>query len=84
YWDDNPSFPKGNVIEGNLFYKIGNVVRGRTEWLELYNNWTTNADPGFVDDSNPLKGLKKDALVFQRIAGFPQLPFDEIGCNLPE
>lgn len=84
YWDNDPSFPKGNVIEGNLFYKIGNVVRGRTEWLELYNNWTTNANPGFVDESNPLKGFKKDAPVFQKITGFPQLPFDEIGCNLPE
>lgn len=38
YWNNDTSYPKGNVIEGNLFYKIGNVVRGRTEWLELYNN----------------------------------------------
>lgn len=58
YWDNDTSYPKGNVIEGNLFYKIGNVVRGRTEWLELYNNWATGLDPGFVDAADPLKGLR--------------------------
>ncbi|MCS3012844.1 right-handed parallel beta-helix repeat-containing protein [Phocaeicola vulgatus] len=82
YWDNDTSYPKGNVIEGNLFYKIGNVVRGRTEWLELYNNWATGLDPGFVDAADPLKGFKDDALIYQRINGFPQLPFEKIGCDL--
>lgn len=82
YWDNDTSYPKGNVIEGNLFYKIGNVVRGRTEWLELYNNWATSLDPGFVDAADPLKGFKDDALIYQRINGFPQLPFEKIGCDL--
>lgn len=84
YWENDPSYPKGNVIEGNLFYKIGNVVRGRTEWLDMHNNWVTNSDPGFVDVSDPLKGFKSDAKVFQYIKDFPRLPFNEIGCNLPE
>ena len=55
YWDEDPSYPRGNLIEGNLFYKIGNVVRGRSEWLEMCNNWTTNSDPGFVDPADPMK-----------------------------
>ena len=71
YWDNDTSYPKGNVIEGNLFYKIGNVVRGQSEWLELYNNWATGSDPGFVDAADPLKGFKDDALIYQRINGFP-------------
>ena len=82
YWDNDTSYPKGNVIEGNLFYKIGNVVRGQSEWLELYNNWATGSDPGFVDAADPLKGFKDDALIYQRINGFPRLPFEKIGCDL--
>lgn len=84
YWESDASYPKGNIVEGNLFYKIGNVVRGRTEWLDLHNNWATASDPGFVDVKNPLRGFKPDAEIFQYIKDFPQLPFDEIGCNLPE
>lgn len=84
YWESDASYPKGNIVEGNLFYKIGNVVRGRTEWLDLHNNWVTASDPGFVDVKNPLRGFKPDAEVFKYIKDFPQLPFDEIGCNLPE
>lgn len=84
YWDNNPAYPSGNVVAGNLFYRIGNVIRGRTEWLDLYNNWTTTENPGFVDVTNPLKGFKTDAKIFQHIVGFPILPFDKIGCDLPE
>lgn len=83
YWEGDTSYPNGNSIEGNLFYRIGNVVHGRTEWLDLHNNWVTNSDPGFVDAENPLKGFKPGAKVFQYIKDFPELPFNEIGCNLP-
>lgn len=84
YWDDDPAYPKRNLIEGNLFYKIKNVVNGRTEWGEFVNNWTTNTDPGFVDANDPLQGFKADAELFKRIKDFPTLPFKEIGCDLPE
>lgn len=84
YWENDPSFPRGNKIEGNLFYRIGNVVDGRTEWLEMCNNWITRTDPGFVDPTDPLKGFREQALIFQQIQGFPALPFREIGCTLPE
>lgn len=59
-------------------------MHGRTEWLDLYNNWATAEDPGFVDVNNPLKGFKADAKIYRRIEGFPQLPFNKIGCDLPE
>lgn len=84
YWNENPSYPKRNKISGNLFYKIKNIVNGQTQWGEFWNNWSTDIDPGFVDADNPLKGFKTDAAIFQRIENFPQLPFDKIGCTLPE
>lgn len=83
YWETHPDYPSGNLIEGNLFYKIGNVVNGRTEWGEFRNNWTTRTDPGFVDAADPLKGFRPDAAIFRHIKDFPQLPFGEIGCSLP-
>lgn len=84
YWESNPAYPSGNVIEGNLFYKIDNALKGQSQWGEFYNNWTTDQDPGFVNPENPLEGLKPDALLYKRINGFPKLPFDKIGCKLPE
>lgn len=84
YWNENPAYPQHNLIEGNLFYKITNVVHGQTQWGEFRNNWITNDDPGFVDPDNPLKGFRNDAAIFKNISGFPQLPFDKIGCQLPE
>lgn len=84
YWENKTFYPKGNVVEGNVFYKIQNVIHGQTQWLEMRNNWVTNTDPGFVDAANPLKGLKADACLFQYIKDFPHLPFSEIGCSWVE
>lgn len=83
YWENDPACPSGNLIEGNLFYKIGNVVDGRTEWGEFRNNWITSQDPGFMDPEDPLQGFRPDALLFKYIKNFPQLPFEKIGCKLP-
>lgn len=81
YWEDDPDIPKRNTFERNLFYKIGNVLKGNSEWGEFWNNWTTNSDPGFVDEDDPLKGFRNDAEVFRRISGFEKIPFDNIGCD---
>lgn len=83
YWNENPAYPKRNTVDGNLFYKIGNLMSGQTQWGEFWNNWITNQDPGFVDPTDPLKGFKADAPIFEHIKDFPNLPFDKIGCKLP-
>lgn len=82
YWSENPAFPKRNQIHGNLFYKITNVLSGQTGWGEFWNNWTTCEDPGFVDLSDPLKGFKPGAPIFERIKGFKDIPYSEIGSTL--
>ena len=84
YWNEDPAYPKRNLIEKNLFYKIGNVLNGRTEWGEFRGNWITNNEPGFVDAADPLKGFNPDAELFQHIRDFPALPYGEIGSTLPE
>ncbi|WFE87003.1 right-handed parallel beta-helix repeat-containing protein [Parabacteroides chongii] len=82
YWQEDPAFPKRNRIYGNLFYNITNLLHGSSQWGEFWNNWTTNEDPGFVDPADPLKGFRKDAPVFKRIAGFKDIPYTEIGSTL--
>lgn len=82
YWKEDPAVPKRNRIEGNLFYRITNLLNGNTQWGEFWNNWITNDDPGFVDPADPLKGFKEGAEVYKRIAGFKELPFDRIGSTL--
>jgi len=85
YWNENPSMPKRNTITRNLFYKVGTVLSGRTEWGEFWDNWSaTTEDPGFVDETNPLKGFKTNAKVFERIQGFKEIPYGKIGCKLPK
>lgn len=82
YWQEDPAFPKRNQIHGNLFYKITDLLHGNSLWGEFWNNWVTNEDPGFVDPSDPLKGFRKDAGIFNRIAGFKEIPYSEIGSTL--
>ena len=83
YFEENPSQPKRNIFEKNLFYKIGKLVNGKIQFGEFFNNWTTNADPGFIDPNDPLKGFKSNASVFEKINGFEKIPFEKIGCTLP-
>ena len=84
YWEKNPAVPHNNIVNGNLFYKVDNMVDGKSCWLELYNNWSTTEDPGFVDSEQPLKGFVKDAPIYRYIKDFEKIPFQEIGCKLPQ
>lgn len=79
YWNENPAYPSRNIIEGNLFYKIGDVLHGRSEWCESFNNWITNSEPGFVCPDDPLKGFKNNAVLYKKIKDFPEIPFSQIG-----
>ena len=78
------AIPHNNIVNGNLFYKVDNMVDGKSCWLELYNNWSTTDDPGFVDSEQPLKGFVKDAPIYRYIKDFEKIPFQEIGCKLPQ
>lgn len=83
FWDEDPAMPKRNVVDGNLFVKVNDVLSGYTRWGEFFNNYATMQNPGFKDLENPLKGFENDAEVFRKITNFPNLPFDKIGCTLP-
>ena len=84
YWEGTPRVPRGNVVAGNLFYKIGRILNGSPAWADWSGNWVTIDNPGFVDPANPLAGFVPDAPIYQKIDRFTPIPFDRIGCKLPK
>lgn len=84
YWEGTPRVPRGNVFAGNLFYKIGRLLNGSPSWADWSNNWMTNQDPGFADPENPLAGFVPDAAIYRMIDRFTPIPFERIGCKLPD
>jgi len=83
YWTDNPGLPKRNVVDRNVFVRIGEVCNNfkRVEYSE--NNLVVHKDPGFVSEKDQNFKLKKSSEVFRKIAGFQQIPFDKIGIIKP-
>ncbi len=90
YWDDNPSFPKRNKIDANVFVNIGQVilkvddgVNSDKDFLDFTNNnLITNEDPGFVDMEKQNFKLKDSSAIFEEISGFEQIPFEKMGKNM--
>lgn len=82
YWENHPRVPRNNIISGNLFYKVGSLLRGKLAWGEWSNNYITSLNPGFKDPEDPIQGFRPDAAVYERINGFHPIPFAEIGCHL--
>lgn len=83
YWEGTPRVPRGNVIAGNLFYKVGRILNGSPSYADWSDNWVTIQNPGFVDPAKPLEGFVPDAPIYQMIDRFTPIPFERIGCKLP-
>jgi len=79
YWTDNPGLPKRNVVDRNVFVRIGVVCNNfkRVEYSE--NNLIVNEDPGFVSEKNQNFKLKSSSVVFRKVSGFQPIQFDKIG-----
>jgi len=85
--DDDLGMPKRNVVERNVAVACGEEwlhVPGMEPYLDqnrFENNLelATYEEAGFVDaDALDLR-LREDSIVFDEVAGFEQIPFDEIG-----
>jgi hypothetical protein len=79
YLEDRPKMPRGDLLEGNLIVKCGEVIF-KNRFPELFvvttNRVTTN-DPGFVDLAHGDFRLKPSADV--GLKGFAPVPFDKMG-----
>jgi hypothetical protein len=79
YWHDNPGLPKRNIVDKNVFVRIGEVCNNfkRVEFSK--NNLVVNEDPGFVSEKDQNFKLKSTSEIFIKIPGFKPIPFEEIG-----
>lgn len=84
YWEGTPRVPRGNAFAGNLFYRVGRILNGSPAWADWSNNWITTDDPGFADPADPMKGFVPDARIYRMIDRFAPIPFERIGCKLPD
>ena len=78
YWEEDPSLPKRNIVENNVFINVENLYRWNEEWLEIGDNISLDSDPGFVNYGVDFT-LDKESLVFEKLPGFKAIPFDKIG-----
>lgn len=87
YWEEDPSFPKRNKIDGNVFVNVGQIilkvdegVNADKQFLDFSdNNLITNEDPGFVDFENQNFKLKESSEIFETLTDFEQIPFEKMG-----
>ena len=87
YWEEDPSFPKRNLVDRNLFVNVEEVVlkidervNADKDFLDFTtNNLITNEDPGFVDKDNMNFKLMETSTVLEDISGFEAIPFEKIG-----
>ncbi len=72
-----------NKVTKNVFYKTPYIISKHgfdsTRFEVWDNNWITEEHPGFEDMENKNFNLKKDAKVFEKIPGFENIPYNEIG-----
>lgn len=87
YWEENPSFPKRNLVDRNLFVNIGKTIlkvgdraNADKQFLDFTsNNFITSDDPGFIDKNKMNFKLTESSVVFEKIEGFEAIPFEKIG-----
>ena len=81
YWNDDPTTPKRNIIENNVFYNVNKLIKGNMEYLDWGNNWETNKNPGLKNTNNPLEGIDY-RIIKQHLPKFHEIQLDSIGCHL--
>ncbi len=79
YWENNPGLPKRNIIENNLFCRIGQIQNGMPEWSEFDNNYFADSDPGFENMAKMNFKLRDDSKVFKVLPDFENIPFEQMG-----
>jgi len=88
--EENPRAPLGNTLERNVSYRSGwrdpeEACRATSDkhidkkYMRIADNLIAEEDPGFVDAAHMNFQLRDDSIVYQKISGFKQIPFEKIG-----
>ncbi len=79
-FEKDPKHPRRNLVENNLSVRsgdFGDIGDGKA-------NLVTTEDPGFVDAATMNFSLKPSSVVFTRLPGFQEIPFNQIGLRRDE
>lgn len=88
--DEEKKLPEGNLVVNNVCYntELANETTrfsGQNvpvaKYVDLTNNYVTNNDPGFVSLESGDYAFKQDALVFEILSGFENIPFNQMGTT---
>ena len=76
----NPSLPKNNVVEANVFLNVDKVIGGKKRWL-VYRKNRIETDDIFEFENTSMQNisLSQKAFLFSKIPEFKNIPFHEIG-----
>jgi hypothetical protein len=78
FMDPKPGVPRVSHAKNNVLVRTAEFSSGN--WAgDKDANWSTSADPGFVDAAKGNYELRSDSEVFKRLPGFKPIPFAEIG-----
>jgi len=75
----NLEFYDNVVVREELFISKHNL--DSTAFSVWRNNYITDKDPGFVDETKKDFNLKGSSVVFSKIPEFKKIPFDEMGIR---
>ena len=78
FMDPQPGQNRVNRAKNNVLVRCGLASSGNWQ-VAPEENWTTDHDPGFVDEAAGNFLLTPGAEVFQRLPGFQPIPFANIG-----
>ncbi|MCP4643783.1 MAG: right-handed parallel beta-helix repeat-containing protein, partial [bacterium] len=78
YMDPKPGQVRANRAVRNVFVDCAEVSSGNWQ-VPRQENWITDRDPGFVNMATDDFRLKPDSVVFSKLPGFQQIPFEKIG-----
>ena len=85
YLEGDPSEPRRNVLERNVFYDVkwafeavvwadhdyNDTIEGEANFFsDMHDNWKTTLNPGFIDPDDPLAGFVPAPAVLDSIPGF--------------
>ncbi len=79
--ENDPLLPLNNIMYNNLIVggKATKFLGSAGQYLDMGENYVTNADPGFVDMENRNYLLKEDVKLPAELGEFQKLPFTRMG-----
>jgi len=80
FMDPPPEALRVNRARLNVFVRCGQLTSGNWQ-LDPGPNWSTDHDPGFVNQEKGDYRLRRGAEVFKQLKDFAPIPFEQVGLR---